>query len=87
MAKFFIMLVIVFQCACSSLFNNKGQWQPVRSLDSKAQIFLTTCNGMAETIGTCHTKAKETCAGGYRLLSEKIDGSGIFREITFQCKT
>ncbi len=63
-----------------------GQIQPVRLIDSKANIFLTTCSGVAETIGSCHEKARETCKEGYKVLNEKIDSSGIHREIKFQCQ-
>jgi hypothetical protein len=41
---------------------------------------------MAETIGSCYAKAKETCASGYSLLLEKLDSSGVHREIRFQCQ-
>ncbi len=47
---------------------------------------MTTCSGMAETIGTCHDKAKRTCKQGYNLLNEVRDSSGVHREIKFQCK-
>ena len=63
-----------------------AQEQPVELIDGKANIFSTTCSGMAETIGTCHEKAKSTCNKGYEVLKEKIDSSGIHREIRFQCK-
>jgi hypothetical protein len=41
---------------------------------------------MAETIGTCHQKAKRTCKQGYEVLSENLDSSGVHRGIRFQCK-
>jgi len=41
---------------------------------------------MAETIGTCHQKAKRTCKQGYEVLKENFDSSGVHREIRFQCK-
>ena len=86
MAKFFIILLGVFVCGCSSLLSNSGRIQPVQLLDSKKQIFRTTCSGMAETMGSCHMKAKETCERGYKVLSEKLDSSGVHREITFLCQ-
>ena len=70
--------------SCASLMN--AQEQPVELIDGKANIFSTTCSGMAETIGTCHEKAKRTCKQGYEVLKEKIDSSGVHRKIQFQCK-
>ena len=70
--------------SCSNLMN--GQIQPVKLVNSEAKIFLTTCSGVAETIGSCHEKARETCKERYKVLNEKIDSSGIHREIKFQCQ-
>jgi hypothetical protein len=64
----------------------KPQEQPVHSVNTKSKIFMTSCSGMAETIGTCHQKAKRTCKDSYEVLNEKIDSSGVHREIKFQCK-
>ena len=86
MIKFFIILVLVFEYGCSSFFSSAGRTQPVQLLDNKTQTFRTTCSGMAETIGSCHMKAKETCERGYKVLSEKLDSSGVHREITFLCQ-
>ncbi len=63
-----------------------GQDQPVNLIDSQNHIYKTTCSGMAETMGSCHQKAQKTCDNGYRLIEEKIDGSGVHRQIKFQCK-
>jgi len=70
--------------SCKSLMN--GQDQPVNLIDSQNHIYKTTCSGMAETIGSCHQKAQKTCDNGYHLVDEKIDSSGVHREIKFQCK-
>jgi hypothetical protein len=70
--------------SCATLMN--PQEQPVELIDGKANIYSTTCSGMAETIGTCHQKAKRTCKQSYEVLKEKLDNSGIHREIQFQCK-
>ncbi len=86
MTKFFIILLGISVYGCSSLLSNSGRIQPVQLLDSKTQIFRTTCSGMAETMGSCHMKAKETCVRGYQLLSEKLDSSGFHREIVVQCQ-
>jgi len=63
-----------------------AQEQPVNVVDSKLNIYSTTCSGMAETIGTCHLKAQKTCAKGYNLIEEKVDSTGVHRGIKFQCK-
>lgn len=61
------------------------QEQPVDVVDQKSNIYKTTCSGMAESIGTCHQKAKRTCERGYQVLNEKLDSSGVHREVKFQC--
>ena len=84
MKNFGILFLMALNISCASLMN--AQEQPVELIDGKANIFSTTCSGMAETIGTCHEKAKRTCKQGYEVLKEKIDSSGVHREIKFQCK-
>jgi len=75
---------MILNASCSTLMNS--QEQPVELIDGKANIYSTTCSGMAETIGTCHQKAKRTCKQGYEVLNEKFDSSGVHRKIQFQCK-
>ena len=70
--------------SCQSLMN--AQEQPINLIDSQNHTYMTTCSGLAETIGTCHEKAKRTCKQGYNLLNEVRDSSGVHREIKFQCK-
>ena len=70
--------------SCQSLMN--AQEQPINLIDSQNHIYMTTCSGLAETIGTCHEKAKKTCKLGNNLLIEVRDSSGVHREIKFQCK-
>ena len=70
--------------SCSTLMN--PQEQPVELIDGKANIYSTTCSGMAETIGTCHQKANKICKQGYELLDENSDSSGVHRKIRFKCK-
>ncbi len=71
--------------SCKSLMH--GQEQPVHLMDSQNRIYMTTCSGTSETMGSCHQKAQKTCDQGYRLIEEKIDSSGVHREIRFQCNT
>jgi hypothetical protein len=75
---------MVLNVSCSALMN--PQEQPINLIDAKLNIYSTTCSGMAETIGTCHQKAKRTCKQGYKVLKENLDTSGVHREIRFQCK-
>ncbi len=75
---------MILNISCKSLMN--PQEQPVNLIDSKNNIYITTCSGMAETIGTCYDKAKKTCKNGYILMEEKLDSSGVHRAIRFQCK-
>ena len=70
--------------SCSTLMN--PQEQPVDLIDGRANIYSTTCSGMAETIGTCYQKANRTCKQGYEVLNETIDSSGVHRKIKFKCK-
>ena len=70
--------------SCKSLMN--GQDQSVHLIDGKTNTYMTTCSGLAETIGSCYQKAKKTCDKGYHLIEEKIDSSGVHRMIRFQCK-
>lgn len=70
--------------SCKSLM--KGQDQSVNLIDGKNNTYMTTCSGLAETIGSCYQKAQKTCDKGYNLIEEKIDSSGVHRMIRFQCK-
>ncbi|QDD00814.1 hypothetical protein [Candidatus Methylopumilus planktonicus] len=70
--------------SCKSLMN--GQDQSVNLIDGKNNTYMTTCSGLAETIGSCYQKAQKTCDKGYNLIEEKIDSSGVHRMIRFQCK-
>ena len=82
--KYSVLVLIILNAACSTLMN--VQEQPVNVVDGKLNIYSTTCSGMAETMGTCHQKAKRTCKQGYKVLKENLDTSGVHREIRFQCE-
>ena len=84
MKIFTILYLMILNISCTSLRN--PQEQPINLIDEKEKIYITTCSGMAETIGTCHEKAKRTCKNGYEVLNENRSGSGVHREIKFQCK-
>ena len=71
--------------SCKSLMN--AQEQPVNLVDRKNNIYITTCSGLAETIGSCYQKAQNTCDKSYIVLEEKFDSTGVHRQIKFQCKT
>ena len=75
---------MMLNVSCASLMN--PQEQSVQSINSTLNIYMTTCSGVAETIGTCHQKARRTCKSGYEVLDEKLDNSGVHREIKFKCK-
>ena len=79
-----MLFLMALNISCSSLMN--AQEQPVELIDGRTNIYSTTCSGLAETIGTCHEKAKRTCKQGYEVLNETLDSSGIHRKIRFQCK-
>jgi hypothetical protein len=79
-----ILFLMMLNVSCASLMN--PQEQPVQLINSKLNIYMTTCSGLAETIGACHQKASRTCKSGYEVLDEKLDNSGVHREIRFKCK-
>ena len=84
MKAYIVLFLIALNVSCSVLMN--PQEQPVNLIDGKAKIYSTTCSGVAETIGTCHEKAKKTCKEGYNLMNEVRDNSGVHRQIKFQCR-
>jgi hypothetical protein len=75
---------MLLNLSCSALIN--GQGQPVNLVDATNQIYVTSCSGLAETMGTCHYKAKQTCKSAYQVLDEIKDSSGVHRQLRFQCK-
>ena len=75
---------MIFNISCMSLMN--PQAQPVLLIDAKNHIYTTTCSGFAETMGTCHVKARHTCKSAYQVLDEIRDSSGVHRQLRFQCK-
>jgi hypothetical protein len=84
MKTYIILFLMMLNVSCASLMN--PQEQSVQSINSTLNIYMTTCSGVAETIGTCHQKARRTCKSGYEVLDEKLDNSGVHREIKFKCK-
>ena len=83
--KIYVVIFLVALCvSCAALMN--PQEQPVNLIDGNEKIYTTTCSGVAETMGTCHVKARRTCKQGYTLLSESQDNSAVHRQIRFQCK-
>jgi hypothetical protein len=84
MRIYLILFLMVLNASCASFMN--PQEQPVQLIDGKLNIYMTTCSGLAETLGTCHDKARRTCKSGYEVLDEKLESSGVHREIRFQCK-
>ncbi len=63
-----------------------GRQGPVVVKDANQQIMYTTCNGVAEDWGTCHSKAMKACPNNYIVLEKNDDSKRIFRNMTFQCK-
>jgi hypothetical protein len=82
--KYFILILSGLNLSCAALMN--GQEQSVNLIDAKFNIYETTCSGLAESIGTCYQKANRTCGRGYKALDERIDSSGVHRQLRFQCK-
>ena len=82
MKKINLFWAVVLLCGCANLMH--GQVQPVKLL--KNNTYQTTCSGLAETMGSCYQKAKETCQTNFKALEEKVDSSGVHREMIFQCE-
>jgi hypothetical protein len=79
------MTVLVFVLSgCAQLMN--PQAQPVVVKDANQQIIYTTCSGLVEDWGTCHSKAMKTCPNNYIVLDKIQESNGVFRSVTFQCK-
>ncbi len=82
MRLFLVVLTMLSLTACAQLM--KGQQQPVVA---KGQgTYFTTCSGTVEEWGTCHSKAKQTCANGYEVVDKFESSVGGRRELTFMCK-
>jgi hypothetical protein len=84
MKKISVVFLMSLTLSCKSFMN--PQEQPVNLIDTKNNIYMTTCSGVAETIGSCYQKAQKTCENGYYLIEEKLDNSGVHRSVKFQCK-
>ena len=78
-----LLACIALLTSCTSLSN--FQEQPVLPFE-KAKTYKTTCSGLAEDWGSCHRKAKRTCANGYEVEDQNDDKSGVHREMIFTCK-
>jgi len=82
--KLLFLSVIFVLSGCAQLRN--PQAQPVVVKDVNQQIMYTTCNGLAEDWGTCHSKGMSSCPNSYIVLEKIQESNGIFRSMTFQCK-
>ena len=78
-----LLACIALSTSCTSLSN--FQEQPVVPF-GKAKTYKTTCSGLAEDWGSCHRKAKRTCANGYEVEDRNADSNGVNREMVFSCK-
>lgn len=83
--KLIILLSVLGLSACSALMNAEGAAQPVKRIDVKERIFLTTCSGVVEDWGTCNSKAQKTCENGYEILKKEENSPTAYRELTFKC--
>ena len=81
--KIFVFVIIALNTSCANLI--QGQEQPVEVVNSKENIYMTTCSGLAESSSTCFEKAKRACKLGYEILDKNFD-NGVHRQIKFQCK-
>lgn len=80
-----MLLGMVSLTACQQL--QHGQMQPVKAVDVKNGIYLTTCSGAVEDMSTCSAKASDTCKKGYEVITRsESPAQGARRELSFQCK-
>lgn len=81
--KQLMIAVCIALTGCAQLM--KGEQQPVKMLDAKQQIYMTTCSGAVENWPDCHGKAKKTCPNGYDETAKSESPVGGKRELTFRC--
>ena len=82
--KLLMNSLIFVLSGCDNLLH--GRQGPVVVKDASQQIMYTTCNGAAEDLGTCYSKAMKACPNNYIVLEKKQETNGVFRNMTFQCK-
>ncbi len=80
--RLIVILIVLALIACTQLL--QGESQPVKQIDDNQ--FVTTCSGLAESMGDCFYKAQKTCNGQYSIVREVRDSSGLHRELKFVCK-
>ncbi len=78
-----LLFIVLLLCLSGCAQLKQGQAQPVKQLSDN--LYVTTCSGMAETMGDCFQKANKTCSGPYAMVKEVRDSSGVHRELTFKC--
>ena len=79
----YLLIAFYMICLTGCAQLKEGQSQPVRQLSDNQ--YVTTCSGVAETMGDCFQKANKTCSGLYSIVKEMRDSSGVHRELTFKC--
>ncbi|MDP2248249.1 MAG: hypothetical protein Q8J65_08970 [Nitrosomonadales bacterium] len=84
--KLLFILPMLFLSACAALMNAEGAAQPVKRIDVKEKIFITTCSGVVEDWGSCNSKAQKTCENGYEIMKKEENPPTAYRELTFKCK-
>lgn len=80
-----LLLLLVFQLlGCQQLL--KGEIQPVKASFKYKGAYYTTCGGAVEDWASCNRKAQSKCNGDYITLQKSEDGTGIRRELHFECE-
>ena len=79
-----LAVLVLLLIGCAQL--QHGQLQPVVIKDAKKNIFFTTCSGAVEDWASCYKKARNSCNGGFKIIEQKDNANGGFRDLTFQCK-
>ena len=82
--KKLLLVILLLLGGCAQL--QHGQMQPVNLIDSKNNIYFTTCGGAVEDWASCYDKASKTCAGSYSEVKKGDNSRGTERHLTFQCK-
>ena len=84
MNKLLFIVSVVLLSGCQNFLH--GAVQPVKTLDARNGVYITTCSGAVEDWPSCYDKASATCNGKYDVITREDNNRGTYRALTFQCK-
>ena len=81
--KIVLFSLVLVSTACQQL--QHGEMQPVKLINPKEGIYLTTCAGAVEDWPSCYDKASKTCNKSYSVLIKEDNSQGTKRNLIFKC--